>query len=81
MGQPFLCAKCGTVFAADSVGVQAPAISKCTVCGTSLTERRSAQDPIPSRKGEFWLWMSSLGPGGWIGFAFALGAAALFRFA
>lgn len=78
MGQPFQCTKCGTIYAAGSVGGQPPAISTCTVCGADLLQRNSARDPAPSTKGDFWLWISNFGgPVSWI-FAAATIVVALF---
>jgi len=66
LAQPYQCRKCGTIYAAGSVGGQPPAISACTVCGEELLQRNSARDPLPSTKGDFWLWLGAFGEAGWL---------------
>jgi hypothetical protein len=65
MNAPFQCRSCGTHFPPDAVGADSPRVSpdKCAVCGGALTQRTSALDPAPPKRGEGWLWLSAIGDG------------------
>jgi len=61
MNAPFLCQKCGTIYPATALGgdVAGDSDVKCRLCGGELERRVSAADPLPSRKGEGWLWLAA----------------------